>query len=154
MELEQHGYLYRTTEWLNGGSMTSSSGIWLVRPGLPSPKRSWAHYGGSGPSPWWLVHVCQRDIPAAIVKPGFEPFPMGLVHTVDGTSYMIWRDFIWTWANCGGARCPGAHSGRALHRIVSITSARNRMWVIPSRRPVWGNGFCLGLLQELRGTHR
>ena len=45
-----------------------------------------------------------------IVKPGFDPIPPGLVHTVDGTSNMIWcimcQVFIWTWANCGGAQVP------------------------------------------------
>ena len=50
------------------------------------------------------------------------------------------------------ARMSKRPCARALHRIVSITSARNTMWVILSRRPVWRNGFQLGLQQELSGT--
>ena len=45
------------------------------------------------------------------------------------TYNMIWHDMYpattLTWASCGGARCRGAPSGRALHRIVSIIFGGN-----------------------------
>ena len=43
-----------------------------------------------------------------------------------------------------GQLCCGVCSGRALHRIALITSARNTTWVTMSRLPVWESGFRLG----------
>ena len=39
----------------------------------------------------------------------------------------MWRNIIWIWDSCGGARCPGAPCGRARHRTAWITSRGRTM---------------------------